>query len=66
MPEAAETGLRIDIPTLLYVVYIAFFVGLMILAGFMFGLSLVTVAFGLFIILVILMIDFTAKVISEA
>ena len=58
--------LGIDVPTLLYVGYIALFVGLMVLAGWMFGLSLVTFAFGLFIILVIVMIDYTSRIISES
>jgi len=66
MAEETEGRFRVDVPTLLYVVYIAFFVGLMVLAGLMFGLNLVTIAFGLFIILVILMIDYTSKIISEA
>ncbi len=66
MSEEGAGWFGIDIPTLLYVLYIALFVGLMVLAGLMFGLNLVTVAFGLFIILVIVMIDYTSKVISEA
>ncbi|MFA5897221.1 MAG: hypothetical protein WC985_10035 [Thermoplasmata archaeon] len=66
MAEEKRGRLGIDVPTLLYVVYIAFFVGLMVLAGWMFGLNLVTIAFGLFIILVILMIDYTSRIISES
>ncbi len=66
MAEATEGGFHMDVPTILYVGYIALFVGLMVLAGLMFGLNVVTIAFGLFIILVILMIDYTSKIISEA
>ncbi len=66
MAEEKEGQRGIDVPTLLYVVYITFFVGLMALAGWMFGLNLVTIAFGLFIILVILMIDYTSWIISDS
>jgi len=66
MIQEKRGRLGIDVPTLLYVGYIALFVGLMVLAGWMFGLSLVTFAFGLFIILVIVMIDYTSRIISES
>lgn len=57
--------MRIDVPTLLYVVYIVLFIGLFIAAGFLFGFQPVTFAFMGFIVLVILMIDFTSRVIQE-
>jgi len=57
--------MRVDVPTLLYVVYIAFFIGLFIVAGMLFGFHPVTIAFIGFIVLVILMIDFTSRVIQE-
>lgn len=57
--------MRIDVPTLLYVVYIALFIGLFLLAGFLFGFQPVTFAFMGFIVLVILMIDFTSRIIHE-
>ncbi len=57
--------MRIDVPTLLYVVYIALFIGLFLAAGLMFGFKPVTFAFMGFVVLVILMIDFTSRVIQE-
>lgn len=57
--------MRIDVPTLLYVVYIAFFVGLFVLGGLVFGFHPVTFAFMGFIVLVVLMIGFTARIIQE-
>ncbi len=57
--------MRIDVPTLLYVVYIALFVGLFVLAGLVFGWRWITLAFLGFVVLVILMIDFTSRLIQE-
>jgi len=57
--------MRIDVPTLLYVVYIVLFIGLFVAAGFMFGFKPVTFAFMGFIVLVILMIEFTSRIIQE-
>lgn len=57
--------MRIDLPTLLYVVYIALFIGLFVFAGFLFGFQLVTFVFMGFTVLVILMIDFTSRIIQE-
>ncbi len=65
-PKKAPRGrMRIDVPTLLYVVYIALFIGLFVFAGLVFGFRPVTFAFLGFIVLVILMIDFTARMIQE-
>lgn len=57
--------MRIDVPTLLYVVYIALFIGLFVLAGAVFGFKWITFAFMGFVVLVILMIDYTSRVIQE-
>ncbi len=57
--------MKIDLPTLLYVVYIALFIGLFALAGLLFGFHPITFAFMGFIVLVILMIGFTSRVIQE-
>ncbi len=57
--------MRVDVPTLLYVVYILFFIGLFIAAGFLFGFHPVTFAFMGFTVLVILMIGFTSRLIQE-
>ncbi len=57
--------MRIDVPTLLYVVYIACFIGLFALAAVLFGFSLENFAFLFFIVLVILMIGFTSRLIQE-
>lgn len=57
--------MRIDVPTLLYVVYIALFIGLFVLAGVVFGFKWITFAFMGFVVLVILMIDYTSRVIQE-
>ena len=57
--------MRIDVPTLLYVVYLLFFIGLFLLAGVLFGFHPVTIAFLAFIVCVILMIDLTSRVIQE-
>lgn len=57
--------MRVDVPTLLYVVYIAFFIGLFVFAGLVFGFHPVTFAFLGFTVLVILMIDFTSRIIQE-
>jgi hypothetical protein len=57
--------MRFDVLTLLYVIYIIMFIGLFIAAGFMFGFQPVTFAFMGFIGLVIVMIDFTSRVIQE-
>ncbi len=57
--------MRVDVPTLLYVIYIAFFIGLFVFAILTFGLHLITFAFLLFTVLVILMIDFTSRLIQE-
>ncbi len=57
--------MRIDVPTLLYVVYIAFFIGLFIVAGLTFGFHPVTFAFLAFVVLIILMIGFTSRLIQE-
>ncbi len=57
--------MRIDVPTLLYVLYIVLFIGLFIAAGIMFGFQPETYAFMGFIVLVILMIGFTSRIIQE-
>lgn len=57
--------MRIDVPTLLYVVYIALFIGLFFLAGLVFGFQWITLAFMGFVVLVIVMIDFTSRLIHE-
>jgi hypothetical protein len=57
--------MRIDVPTVLYVVYIALFIGLFIVAGYEFGFKWITLAFMGFVVLVILMIDFTSRLIQE-
>lgn len=57
--------MRIDVPTLLYVVYILFFLGLFVAAGMIFGFRWITFAFMAFTILIILMIDFTSRIIQE-
>ncbi len=57
--------MRVDVPTLLYVIYILFFIGLFFLAGFLFGFRLETLAFMTFIVLVVLMIAYTSRVIQE-
>ena len=57
--------MRIDVPTLLYVVYIALFIGLFVFAGVVFGFKWITFAFMGFVVLVILMIDYTSRVIQE-
>lgn len=57
--------MRIDVPTLLYVIYILFFIGLSILSGLVFGFHVITFAFMGFAILVIVMIDFTSRIIQE-
>ncbi len=57
--------MRVDVPTLLYVVYILFFIGLLVAAGMIFGFHIETIAFLGFIVCVILMIDFTSRVIQE-
>jgi len=57
--------MRIDVPTLLYVVYILFFIGLFVLSGFLFGFHLITFAFMVFIGIIIVMIDFTSRIIQE-
>lgn len=57
--------MRIDVPTLLYIVYIALFIGLFVLAGLVFGFRWITFAFLAFIVLVIVMIDFTSRLLRE-
>jgi len=57
--------MRIDVPTLLYVVYIALFMALFVAAGLMFGFHWVTFAFMAFTVIVIVMIDFTSRLIHE-
>ncbi len=57
--------MRIDVPTLLYVIYILFFIGLFVLSGLVFGFHFITFAFMLFIGIVIVMIDFTSRIIQE-
>ncbi len=57
--------MRIDVPTLLYVVYIALFIGLFVLAGLLFGFQWITLAFLAFTVLVIVMISFTSRLIQE-
>jgi membrane protein implicated in regulation of membrane protease activity len=57
--------MRLDVPTLMYVIYIALFIGLFIWAGLLFGFHPVTFAFMGFIVLVILMINFTSRIIQE-
>ncbi len=57
--------MRIDVPTLLYVVYILLFIGLFVFAGLVFGWRWITFAFLGFVVLVILMIDFTSRLIQE-
>ncbi|MEK6987796.1 MAG: hypothetical protein AABX97_06865 [Candidatus Thermoplasmatota archaeon] len=65
MIQEKRGRLGIDVPSLLYVVYIAMFVALLAAAGWVFGLNLVTIAFGAFAVLVILMIEFTSRLIAE-
>lgn len=57
--------MRVDVPTLMYVIYILLFIGLFFLAGFLFGFRFETYAFMTFIVLVILMIAYTSRVIQE-
>jgi uncharacterized membrane protein YqjE len=57
--------MRIDVPTLLYVVYIALFFGLFLFAGLAFGFRWITFAFMGFTVLVIVMIDYTSRLIQE-
>jgi prepilin signal peptidase PulO-like enzyme (type II secretory pathway) len=57
--------MRVDVPTLLYVVYIALFMVLFVVAGVMFGFRWVTFAFMAFTVIVIVMIDFTSRLIHE-
>ncbi|HII40855.1 MAG TPA: hypothetical protein HA326_06545 [Thermoplasmata archaeon] len=57
--------MRVDVPTLLYVIYILLFIGLFVAAGFLFGFHPVTFAFLGFTVLVILMISFTSRIIQE-
>lgn len=57
--------MRIDVPTLLYVVYISLFIGLFLVVGLIFGFHLVTVAFMVFVVFVILAIDLTSRQIRE-
>ena len=57
--------MRVDVPTLLYVVYIALFMALFVVAGVMFGFRWVTFAFMAFTVIVIVMIDFTSRLIHE-
>ncbi len=52
-----------DVPTLLYVIYISFFLVLLALGGYLFGFNLATLAFATFAVLVILMIGFTSRLI---
>ncbi len=63
--KATRGSMRIDVPTLLYVVYIALFIGLFVVAGLVFGFRWITFAFMGFTALVILMIDFTSRLIQE-
>lgn len=65
MEGAKEHRRTVDVPTLMYVVYISFFVVLLAAAGMLFGFNQVTIAFTGFIILIILMIDFTSRIISD-
>lgn len=65
MESGHPSRFRIDVPTLLYVIYIAFFLVLLAAAGFMFGFNLVTFAFAGFTVIIILMIDFTSRLISD-
>ncbi len=57
--------MRIDVPTLLYIVYIAMLFLLFLVAGLVFGFRWITFAFMAFIVLVIAMIDFTSRLIQE-
>ncbi len=57
--------MRIDVPTLLYVVYIALFFSLFILVALTLGLRWITLAFMGFTVLVIVMIEFTSRLIQE-
>lgn len=57
--------MRIDVPTLLYVVYIAAFIGLFVLAGWVFGFKWITFAFMAFTVIIIVMIDYTSRLIHE-
>jgi len=50
--------------TLLYVVYIAFFLGLLALAGMMFGFTAVTVGMAAFTIIIIFMIEYFSRLIA--
>ncbi|HEY7587650.1 MAG TPA: hypothetical protein VIB49_02750 [Thermoplasmata archaeon] len=64
--EAGHKGrFAIDVPTLLYVLYITWFIGLMAAAGFLFGFNQVTLAFAGFTVIIIVMIHFTARLISD-
>lgn len=64
--EGAKAHRRtVDVPTLMYVLYISFFVVLLVAAGVLFGFNQVTIAFTGFIILIILMIDYTSRLISD-
>ena len=60
----AETS-RGRITTLLYVVYIALFLTLFGWSFLTFGFRLITLAFLVFILLIILAIDFTSGIIYE-
>jgi tryptophan-rich sensory protein len=53
------------ITTLLYVVYIALFLSLFAWSFLTFGLRLITVAFLVFVLLIILGIDFTSRIIYQ-
>ncbi len=57
--------MRIDVPTLMYVIYIALFIALFVWAGLLFGFHPVTFAFMGFVVLVIAMISFTSRIIQE-
>ena len=66
-PGGRRTGdpMRVDVPTLMFVIFILLFIGLFVLAGGVFGFHLVTFAFLTFIGFVILMIAYTSRVIQE-
>jgi len=57
--------MRIDVPTLLYVVYILLFLGLFVAAGMIFGFRWITLAFMAFTVIIIVMIGFTSQIIRE-
>ena len=57
--------MKIDVPTLLYVVYILFFIGLFVFAGILFGFHFELIAFLVFIVLVIGMIALMSRAIRE-